>query len=446
MNEPQERSLQSLFRDNSVLLVIVLLAYVSNYVFNLILSNMLEPVDYGDISVVLQLLVFFAPFALLGTELSIIKFFPKYLEEKDYGKIHGFIRWSYEVIFGIGFFIFLFSSFVVFVSMIISSKGTAFERWHIAVYSIWLVPIYAMNIMLSMVLQSLRKYYHSISFSGITSVGVTLIINVLLFVFWKVFAGSWFGRDQLRFTVLFIIAFGFSITALYQLSLCRRFIPKEIWESEAVRDQDLWRHTSWKMLISTAIFAGLMSIDIVLIELLSFNEKNVAQFAAISVICGSIYVFGTGIDMIVNPQIGLLVEKKDISHLQKLLNTMNLFKTLPAALFLLVICFFGKEILTLFGKAFPMAHVPLILLALSFFVGLCFNSAGALLVYTRYQVLNFWLSVTQICYIFIGDVILIPHLGLLGAVYILGSSIIISALIRAYFVRRYLGIKTFYIV
>jgi len=410
------------------------------------MSNMLEPMDYGDICVVLQLLVFFAPFALLGTELSIVKFFPQYLEAKDYGRLHGFIRWSYEVIFGIAFFILLLSSFIVFISMIVSSKGTAFERWHIMVYSIWLVPIYALNTMLAMVLQALKKYYHSTVFSGITSIGITFIINVLLFVFWKVFAGSWFGRDQLRFSVVFIIAFGFTITALYQLYLCRRFFPKDVWEAKPIHEQELWRETSWKMLISTAIFAGLMSIDIVLIELLSHNERSVAQFAAISVICGSIYVFGTAIDMIVNPQIALLMGKNDVQKLQTLLNKMNLFKIVPALIFLFGIFIFGRPILSLFGKSFPAADIPLSIVAVSFFIGLCFNSAGALLVYTKHQVLNFWLSVTQIAYIFLGDIIFIPEYGLLGAVSVLGSSIIISAFIRAFFVRKHLSIKSFFIL
>ncbi len=444
--EAQEKTIRSLFRDNIVLLCIVLFAYVSNAVFNLIMSNMLEPMDYGDISVVLQLLVFLAPFALLGTELSIVKYFPKYLAQNEYGKMHGFIRWSYEVIFGIAFFIFLVSSFVVFVSMIVSSKGTAFERWHIAVYSIWLVPIYAINNMLALVLQSLKKYYHSAVFNGITSIGITLLINILLFVFWQVFAGSWFGRDQLRFTVVFIIAFGFTISALYQLQLCKRFLPQEVWDTEPVRDQDEWRDTSWKMLISTAIFAGLMSIDIVLIELLSFNEKDVAFFAAISVICGSIYLFGTAIDMIVNPQIALLIERNDIQKLQSLLNKMNLFKVIPAACFLVGILLFGKDILHFFGKSFSGATLSLDILAISFFIGLCFNSAGALLVYTKYQILNFWLSVAQIIYIFLGDVIFIPFFGLPGAIGVLGSSIILSVFIRTFFVRKYLNIRSFYIL
>ncbi|MCH9614577.1 MAG: hypothetical protein SP1CHLAM54_14610 [Chlamydiia bacterium] len=431
-------------REHLAILVIVILAYVGNYALNLVLANMLYPTDYGDIAVVLQLLVIFAPFVLFGTELSVVRFLPKYLEDKDYPKVQGFLRWAFEVFVGFTALILLLSSILVFISMIVQEEGTAFARWHIWIYSIWLIPLYAVTIVLANILQSLKKFTLSASFDGMKGHALTLLMAGMLFLFWWIVGSRWIGVERLRFLVVFIMALAMIIIAGVEVILCKRYLPKEVWEVHAVLDRKHWFSMSFKMVTSTVVFAGMISMAFILLELIHTKGGEVGHFASVVTIASSIMVIGWVVDILVNPIIYPSIESGDMSHLQSTLNSTNFFKILPGIIFLLVIVFFGKDLLTHFGKGFVNGYPSLIVLACGFLIGLCFNTSGALLLYSHHQKENLFISLGQLIFLIVGDLICIPLFGLFGAAAVLAVSIVLSSLAQAHLVRKHLKIKTFF--
>lgn len=444
--EEDNKVFGKLFYENSYLLFLVVGAYFGSYFLNLILANMLQPVDYGDISLVLSVFAFCTPFALMGTEVSVVHFLPKYLSDRDFAHAHGFLRWSFELVFALATFIFLISSFVVFLSMIIASKEVGFERWHIYVYSIWLIPIFSINIMFASLFQALKHSYLSTSFNGLGGIVITTLCALAMSIFWYSYSGEWFGRDQLRFTVILILATIFALTALIQYVIGRRFVPKEVWNSEPLMRRPEWMAMSYKMLISGLIFTALLSIDIVMIRLLSKNQADVGHFASIMVIAQAMYVFGGAVNLVVGPLVNEYASRNDKTHLQHVVSLMNIYKLVPGTLFFLVTIFFGSDLLALFGKGFPKAYEALVILGVGVFIGLLFNAAGTLMVYSKHQVLNFYLSVSQLLFIIIGDILIIPTYGLVGAAYVFTTALLLSSLARAYFVRKELGIRVFFFI
>ena len=448
-HDPSEKDttvMGKLFYENIFLLLLVIAAYFASYSLNLILANMLEPVDYGDISLVLSVFMFCTPVILLGTEVSVVHYLPKYLSEKDFSHAHGFLRWSFELVFAIASLVFLVSSFVVFLSMIIASKEVGFERWHIYVYSIWLIPIFGINIQFASLFQALKHSYLSTSFNGLNGIVITALACMSMSIFWYSYSGEWFGRDQLRFSVILIFATVFAVCALIQYLIGRRFVPKEVWDSEPLMRRPEWFSMSYKMLISGLIFTALMAIDIVMIRLLSKNQTDVGYFASIMVIAQAMYVFGGAVNMVVGPLVNEYASSNDRSHLQTVVNWMNFYKMIPGTLFFFIALIFGKDLLALFGKGFPAAYESLVVLSIGVYVGLAFNAAGTLMVYSKHQMLNFFISLSQLVMIIVGDILVIPTFGLFGACVVFSSAILISSLARAFFVRKEMGIRVLFIV
>ena len=436
----------SLLKDHNVILFIVIFSYFVSYGLNLFLARILDPIDYGDISVVIQLIIFFTPLALMGAELSMLKFLPGYLERHEYAKVAGFIRWAFEMFLVMAAIILLVGSIIVFILFTITmGEFPHFERFHIMVYSFWLIPVYALINLLATILQALKRYYLSSTFTGMKGYGLTLLMILSLGVLVTFFNISWYGRDKLRFSIILCLGAACLVVVGYLLGAVKNSLPPKVFQVRPHFERRSWFYSSLKMLGSTMIFAGLSAIDIVMIEIFAKDNADVGHFASILVIASSIAVFGGAVDMIISPMIHPCVEGGSKKHLQSVIHITNLFKSLPAILFTVIIFLFGEMFLRHFGKSFVGAYPSLTLLAIGFLVGLFFSSSGALLVYTKHAMLNFYISLAQFIYIFVLDVIFIPLFGLYGAVVILTSSIILSSFVRAFYVRRFLKIKSFFI-
>lgn len=436
----------SLLREHNVILLIVIFSYFASYGLNLFLSRILDPMDYGDISVVIQLITFFTPLALMGAELSMVKFLPGYLERNEYGKAAGFLRWAFEMFLVMAAIILLIGSLVVFILFTVTmGEFPHFARFHIMVYSFWLIPIYALINLLATILQALKRYYQSSTFSGMKGYGLTILMIISLAFLAGFFNITWFGRDKLRFSIILCLGIACLLVVAYLMVVVKKSLDPKIFEVRPHFERKQWFYSSVKMLGSTMIFAGLSAIDIVMIEIFAKDNADVGHFASILVIASSIGVFGGAVDMIVSPMISPCVESGSKKHLQSVIHLTNLFKSLPAIFFTLIIFIFGELFLSHFGKSFVGAYPSLTLLSIGFLVGLFFSSSGALLVYTKHAMLNFYISLGQFLYIFVLDAIFIPLFGLYGAVVILTSSIILSSFVRAFYVRHYLKIKSFFV-
>ncbi|GAB4190134.1 MAG: hypothetical protein Tsb0015_11100 [Simkaniaceae bacterium] len=431
-----------LLRKHSFVLLLIITSYLATFGLNVYLARLLKPKEYGDISVIFQLLVFFAPFALLGTEISLLRFIPKYLRKKEYGKISGFLRWNAKIFLYMSLGILLCGVAINIISYYLDKHNIhSLDQYHLIFFSYWLIPLYALLVLTANFLQSIRSYYLSATFNGFL-VSFFIIAAILLFL--PYFENTWIGSYQRKYSIVLCIGISYLIICIAELFTLLKKLPKEVFQADPSYEKRKWFRSSTHMMLSTVIFAGLSAVDIVMLDILAKNEAIVGQFAAIFTISSSLMVFSTAVDMIVNPIISPSIAHEDTKHLQITLHLMNVFKSIPIFFLFILLLIFGKDLLEHFGKGFAEGYPSLIIMVLGFVWGICFNSSGPLLLYSHHERLNFFISFGQLLFIILMDIPMIRLLGLMGAVIVLSLSIVLSSILRTYFCHRFLGIKVFF--
>ena len=437
------RLILNLFKTHSTVLILIICSYFATYGLNVFLARTLDPVGYGEISVVFQLLAFFSPFVLVGTELSILRFFPQYIEEKEYSLMAGFIRWSLKTFLLTSLVILIVGSILVCYSSILTDlKVMKIDKFSIFLYAFWLIPLFAFVVFLTNVLQSLKRYFLSASFGGF---GLTLLIILVTTLLIAFFDSTWIGIYQKRFSILLCIGIACIIVALAQIRMLKKHLPPKFFKIIPKYNKKEWLVNSYQMMSSTIVFASLSAIDIMMLQILGKTESQVGHFAAIFVITSSVVVFSTAVDTIINPLIApSLKEEGSKSHLQAILHILNLFKVVPTIILSIIIIIFGVDLLEHFGKGFSDAYPALLVMLFGFVVGQFLNSSGPLLLYSGHQALSFKISLVQLLSILILDCIFIPLFQLNGAVWVLSISIVLSSIVRTLYCHRNIGIRVFF--
>ncbi|MEX0962217.1 MAG: polysaccharide biosynthesis C-terminal domain-containing protein [Simkaniaceae bacterium] len=432
-----------LLRSNGVILALIILSYFATYALNIYLANLLKPVLYGDVSIVFQLLMFSLPFALIGTELSMMHYLPKYFEEKDYEHASGFLRWNLRLLVWATIFILLLGAIIAVFALILERFGYHnIETYHIILFSFWLIPLFAFIVWLATILQTLRRYYWAASFRGFA---VSFMIILTIVIFLSLFENSWIGAYKRVWSILLCIGIAYFVIILIEILTIYYKLPHEIYHVEPKFLKKNWFKHSFEMLGSFVGYTALAAIEIMLIEVVGENESMVGHFASIIVIGSSVMVFALAVDIFVNPHISSLVHKNKV-HLQSILDIVNLFKLIPGLIISLFILFFGQWLLEHFGKGFEGAYPALLILLVGYLAGLALGSAMPVLIYSGHHILNFKISLWQLAVITLLSLILIPLFGIEGAALSLSLTILFSGVLRSIFVRKYLDINIFFFV
>ena len=433
-----------LVKKHAIVVVLAVLSYVATYGLNFYLAKMLEPADYGNIAVVLQILAFSVPVVLMGSEIALVRYIPRYEAEGKYELISGFLIWMRRIFIRVSVGIVLIGT-ILMIILAIFGRGDShwLERFHIVLYAYWVIPLFAGAKLLSQIFQVIRRPYLSTAFAG---VALTLLILGMIGVFTPLFESSWVGNYRTTFSVLLCIGIACVLTIALELFLLKKCMPAKFYKAKPEFHAKHWSNTAFAMMSSTVAFGALTAIDIIMLEILGKNEAQVAHFAAISVIATALGVFASAVGVLVNPMISPCIESDNHKHLQSVLHVMNFFKSAPGLIIAVLAVVFGKDLLHHFGPDYVDAYPALVMMTIGFFVGLCFSSSGPLLIYSHHHRLNMQISIGQLAFIVLMDLIFIPDYGLDGAVGVLIASIGVSVVLRAYFARKYLKIHSFYFI
>ncbi|MCH9613360.1 MAG: hypothetical protein SP1CHLAM54_03590 [Chlamydiia bacterium] len=434
------KDLLSLLKSHTLVLCIVILSYLANYTLNVYLARLLPPPIYGDIAVVLLILALLVPLAVFGTEISLVRYLPKYLANEDYGHAAGFIRWTFKMIGIMTLIILATGGLLIY--------GTAYMQQlnesklhdvHLVYLSFWLIPLYALNILFSNILLVFNRHYIATMSKGFTLFGL-MIGAIFLFLRFK----GYTSESGMELIIVSCVGLACILSILFQSLFIYKVFPKEVIHAKPHYHKKEWFRSSFFVMGTTLVFSGMSAVQIILLEILGTYEADVGFFASLIVISSMILMLGGAVNMLLNPRISSLVTHHSSSHLQKMLNVLNCGKMIPGIILFVLIYFYGDFLLWIFGKDFTNSHSALCTLAAFYLFGLAFNSVPALLNFSHHQKTGFVISAAQLLYLILMNIILVPHFGLNGAIFALGSSIVLSSLAGAFFVKRYLGVKSFF--
>jgi O-antigen/teichoic acid export membrane protein len=426
----------------SVLSIAVIVSgYLLKYFINLILARYLKAEVYGDFSFFINVVTFGAGILMLGADDAVLCFIPGYMAGRSLRKISGYFRREAKLLL-------IAVLIAVYVAAIIFSFIFVIDSWvnkspsldyNLILFGIWIVPLYGLVNFQSKTLRSFGSINWSLFSYWFTPIllfsGGVVIILVLS------------GKINI-YQVLLVYGFSLLFVAMQQAIVIFSIIPRNILTIPPVYANKKWFKVSLQLFFSSLINTGMSSIAIILLEIIAPSEVEVGVFGAILTICASLLLVQSAVNIIISPIVTILTQDMVRNHqkLQRFINRCNLFFIAPGMILLLVIIFFGKNILQWFGDEFVVGYWPLVIVAAGYFFSLALGTTLTILRSSGYQKGLIQPNIIGFCATFVISAIGAYNFGIYAVAIALASGSILAKIFSAIEVKRTLKLKVFYFV
>jgi O-antigen/teichoic acid export membrane protein len=427
---------EHLVRTHGIVIVISLCWYIANFLLNMLLARYLNPARYGDISVVLQVLSFAVPFILLGTDYSIPRFIPKYVSSKKFDHVKGFRSWNKKLLKVTFTICYIIGFIAVTIALVLNHYNIhSIDKFHPAIYSFWLIPLFGYWSLESSIFDAFRRYIMSTSIN----LFFTIIFIILLVIAALIF------KNLTVYHIMFVIGFA-CIFLIVMLALSiRSSLPKNYTSiHENTSDKKAWLKTSLNMMISSIVFSGLASIDIIMLEILGKNENDVGYLGAIFTVFGIFAIINASSSMLVMPNISIFTGSSEqrLQYLRQIMGIVQSIKLITSIVIFIILFFVGRHVLAFFGPLYPSVYWPLIAISIGHIIAMALGASQLILFYAGHEKEVVIISLVQIATVLILDSALIPFYDLYGAIIGLIAGQWVAAITSVILVKRHYGFTT----
>ena len=397
------------------------------YVSQVLLARLMGPKAYGDYTVIIAIVNILLAISLFGMDTSALRFIPSALAKKEYGYVHGFIRFTYRLIT----FISIICSIALFVFLLAKAKKFNIGFSEGLFWAVLLLPFLAFIYQASSVLRALQQIKTSM-----LPIYILLPIAISL-------GCSYYYNDHNKLTVDAAMMINLICTigvCIYINKKAGRTVNLLVPEAESISRPGLWTSVSAILFISTLLNMLLKQSDILFVSYFLGNTKAGIYGAATKI--STLVALGLSVtDYVFMPKIAALWEKRQIVRLQKLVHEGSrqiLLNTIPIAVVLLIS---GKWLLGLFGDAFSAAYLPLVILVVGQLVNALTGMVGGLLTMTGNQKMFLLFYLMAFAAQAVLNILLIPSVGIIGASIASSLGLILLNVIGYRFVRRKMKIS-----
>ena len=168
-------------------IIIFIASYFIQCALNIFLANHFSPEYYGEFNIAYRVLLLCATLTLLGTSISLFRFFSPLQQNNDSAAMKNFLRWNFSFV-GKAFLICLGIAILLTLSLyalhIFGIKS--FYSYHLAVYTLFLVPLCALFCLFS-------TYMVSVGRSRLSSFLRFCLLFILILIFFSL------SLDYLKF-------------------------------------------------------------------------------------------------------------------------------------------------------------------------------------------------------------------------------------------------------
>lgn len=404
--------MQNILSKKINIFLILLFTYFLNFFYNVYLTHHLGPKDYGEIALVLRIMIFIFPFFLMGSSDSMSRFVPLYLEKKQFSLYFGFHHWAFKQFVLSLLILLVVNSFLIVWVLINPFEQLIFTNYHFLLYSLWLIPLYSLMIYLGTLLRCLHHQKLGSIF------GFYPALSLLFLMVFKYF-------DPFINNIKVIISIGLSIILLLLFNLVIIFRKSPPSTTKKINNElkNEWKKVSFHMMWNTIIWIGIASIDIFMMELLD-TKINVGRLNVILTITNIFPIIENASNSIIIPYISPLFFNNDLKKMQQLFNKSIFFRFSIGLLLAIIILCFHNSLLAAFGPNYLILGGSLITLTIGYILYLLFSTAAMFLLYTGHQNILFKINLAQLFLVVILDYFLIPRFHVAGAV----SSLIVGFL------------------
>ena len=287
---------------NIILLSILYAGFIAQYAVNIFLTKNLDLDGLGDFNVAISVATICSVIFLLGGDSGLNRFIPRYLENKDYKKIKGYIVYYLKLTLIISFcFCFLSLTADFFLGYY------HFEKLlHESYFAMILTPALAVfTIMGESLLAIHRRYASSLT---------TELLKPLLFLA-SVSVWLFFNTAINEYEAIVLLLLSLSMTIIAQSWLFLKSIPFDFFSQNMQISIPEWRTVCVPMLITYLANNFVSFVELWSLEILDKNEKSVGAFSLLVFIASIIWVNFTALYYFISSRISSL--EKDRQSLQE---------------------------------------------------------------------------------------------------------------------------------
>lgn len=377
--------------------------------YYLFLARLLTQAELGLYSLGLTVFKLLVVVSVAGLDSGVVRFVSLYKGEQDLGRMKGVIAVALRICIPLSFLVGIGLFFLSdMVSVSIFAKP---ELANVLKCFSFVIPFFSVTIIFLSATQSLKLMQYKVYSRELGENILKFIFTSLFFLLgWRLY-GAVFAN-----VVSFVLVTGVTYY----------FIKKvfSVYEENAARKCEFRKILgfSFPNMLSEIIVRLIMWTDILMIGYF-LESKDVGIYSIVSGIVWLGVVFVESFATIFNPIIADLYNRKEFSQLDSLFKTVNKWVFTTSLPFYLLVIFFARELLNIYGDGFVVGCSSLVV----FGFAQIFVSAIALPGYVLIMSGRSWLNMTfniVICCINIAlNYILIPRYGIVGAAFATGFSL-----------------------
>jgi len=373
------------------------------FIFQVILTQILEVEEYGNYVYVITWVNLLALFASFGFDITTVHLVAALIGKKQFALLHGYLKQSVRISV-------LVSLGTIFVFTVML---TQIQMWFTTFMKVlWMVlPLLLATVMLKLYVAQLRGLKCSISAEVIytllrpliTGLGVLTLFGILGYV----------ATVKTVLTIELLVIIWLIGVAWY---LQRHHIPQEIFSTVPRYETKYWLKIAFPLLLLSG-FASINSyIDIVIIGWF-YENSDIGIYSIVVKIVNLVSLGLVAVNGIVAPLISELYAKRQLVELKMVVGfaAWGIFVLSVPGLILVLI--FGRELLGIFGVSFVQGYSTLIILACGQLVNILTGTCGLILTMTEYQVISSKIMGISALLNLVLNLILVPPYGINGAAF-----------------------------
>jgi len=395
--------MDSLVKKSVQIIVVACIGYVLQYLCHLYLANLMSPAEYGNFAVAVSMAFFLSMLVESGASKTFPKYVHYYQQRKELSLLSGFLRTYFIATLLLSILVIFVGSVLAYLDLSITSKGNPNET-HPLILALWFVPFVAFSNLLTSLLKCI-KLHVLFEAPRLAVFGLPILFVWILSLFgFK--ENDWYG------VALFGVA-NLVVCAIY-IYLAARHVPSAYIKTKPQYAWREWFGTAFPIMISHLFFVGIKQVDLYMVEAFEADEAGVGYFSVASQTAQGIILFYISLSLIYSPMISKAILQGN-GHVKKILLKMAGIIGCVCLVFLLVLLFFGKWILGLFGEDYIQAYPTMLLLAAGASVNAITGGYITFLQYSAKQKLVLAVQLVVLLLAITLNALLIPQYGIIGA-------------------------------
>lgn len=402
--------------------------YVVIYATNIVLARVLGAQVYGEFTATTSALIMLASFVLIGADVGLGRFIPKYLKDKDYEGFSGYIRYSGKWVSLLDLGVFIFGLLAMaFLYHLTGEHVLNIKHTYPVYFFIWGVPLITFLVYIGKFIRA----------SGYSSFSLFLM-NALLPIFMLIMLGIFLIFIR-KFTIAQALLIYFSATlgtvfVGFVFAHFKTELPKV--RTKAPRyEPDNWRGVVRDLFFLNIATFFMNTILLIVITIFDKELKMTGFVAAVITICNLLWIVNSSIYSALTPRITVAGVEKDKKEIKAVLFHGILSNLIIGGAIFAIMVIWGQEWLLHFGQEFVQAYPLLLIIGGSFLIsvigsplGWIFQQSTQLKAYTKFSLVCMLLyivfcSLATYCFGGVAGALVYAVVQIISVAYLIGLTI-----------------------